>query len=146
MIWICSCHGGRRSKLLVHLPYLPNPPGTSDEVPRPFYGGLLSAYGLSEVRAAASQSARIHGRRPCIEVRHSSLALGTDFETAGAKGKGTVLNRPVSPRITGEIAYAISRYRKVTIWPRVQVASGLKVVELVPAVTPLFTAHRTASE
>ena len=35
--------------------------------------------------------------------------------------------------------------RKVTIWPREQVASGLKVVSPVPMVTPFSTAHSTAS-
>ena len=36
------------------------------------------------------------------------------------------------------------RYRKVTIWARVQLVLGLKVVSLVPLVTPFSTAHWTA--
>ena len=36
------------------------------------------------------------------------------------------------------------RNRKVTIWARVQLLLGLKVVSLVPLVTPLATAHSTA--
>ena len=40
---------------------------------------------------------------------------------------------------------AIALYKKVTIWPLVQVAFGLKVVEVVPFVTPFSTAQRTAS-
>ena len=35
-------------------------------------------------------------------------------------------------------------YRKVTIWARVQAASGLKVVSVVPFVMPCSVAHRTA--
>ena len=38
----------------------------------------------------------------------------------------------------------ISRYRNVTICPRVQVFSGLNVVSLVPFVIPFVTAQRTA--
>lgn len=45
----------------------------------------------------------------------------------------------------GKIAYAISRYRNDTIWPRVQAASGLNVVALVPAVIFSATAHWTAA-
>ena len=37
------------------------------------------------------------------------------------------------------------RNRKVTIWARVQFVLGLKVVSLVPLVTPFSTAHSTAS-
>ena len=37
------------------------------------------------------------------------------------------------------------RHRKVTIWARVQPLLGLKVVSVVPLVTPLDTAHSTAS-
>ena len=37
-----------------------------------------------------------------------------------------------------------SRYKKVMIWPRVQVLPGEKVVGLVPLVIPLLTAHATA--
>lgn len=44
----------------------------------------------------------------------------------------------------GENYFVRSRYRKETTCARVQVASGLKVVALVPAVTPLATAQRTA--
>ncbi len=40
--------------------------------------------------------------------------------------------------------FAIARYRNVTICPRVQMVSGLKVVALVPAVTPFSIAHATA--
>ena len=36
------------------------------------------------------------------------------------------------------------RNRKVTIWARVQLVLGLKVVSLVPLVTPFSTAHWTA--
>ena len=42
-------------------------------------------------------------------------------------------------------SYFMQRYRKVTIWARVQFALGLKVVAVVPAVIPFSTAHRTAS-
>ena len=38
-----------------------------------------------------------------------------------------------------------ARYRNVTPWPRVQVASGAKVVSVMPFVIPLSTAHFTAS-
>ena len=38
-----------------------------------------------------------------------------------------------------------SRYRKVTICPRVQGVSGLKLLPPVPEVTPSFTAQATAS-
>ena len=41
--------------------------------------------------------------------------------------------------------YFRARYRKVTIWPRVQVSLGEKVVGEVPMVTPLATAQPTAS-
>ena len=43
-----------------------------------------------------------------------------------------------------ERRYAKSRYRKVMIWPRVQMLPGEKVVALVPLVIPLLTAHATA--
>ena len=43
------------------------------------------------------------------------------------------------------VSYFMLRYRKATIWARVQFALGLKVVSLVPLVTPLATAHMTAS-
>ena len=36
------------------------------------------------------------------------------------------------------------RYRNVTIWLRVQVASGTKVVSVAPEVMLFSTAHRTA--
>ena len=39
----------------------------------------------------------------------------------------------------------MQRQRKVTIWARVQPLPGLKVVSEVPLVTPLATAHSTAS-
>ena len=39
----------------------------------------------------------------------------------------------------------MSRYRNVTIWARVQGASGANVVALVPLVTPSATAHWTAA-
>ena len=39
----------------------------------------------------------------------------------------------------------MQRQRKVTIWARVQPLPGLKVVSVVPWVTPLATAHSTAS-
>ena len=44
-------------------------------------------------------------------------------------------------------AYSTSkqRNRNVTIWARVQPLLGLKVVAVVPPVTPLATAHMTAS-
>ena len=41
---------------------------------------------------------------------------------------------------------AKARHRKVTIWARVQVVPGAKVVAVVPLVTPWFTAQFTASE
>lgn len=41
-------------------------------------------------------------------------------------------------------AYLKKRYRKDTIWARVQVLLGLKVVALVPLVMPFSAAHRTA--
>ena len=37
-----------------------------------------------------------------------------------------------------------ARYRKVTTWPRVQVASGPKVVAVMPLVTSFSTAQATA--
>ena len=40
--------------------------------------------------------------------------------------------------------FARSRYRNVTIWPRVQVSSGENVITPVPLVTPVETAQRTA--
>ena len=39
----------------------------------------------------------------------------------------------------------MSLYRKVTIWPRVQVALGEKWVASVPLVMPPCYAHKTAS-
>lgn len=39
---------------------------------------------------------------------------------------------------------ARSRYRKVTIWAQLQVASGEKVVSVVPPVIAFSTAHSTA--
>jgi len=39
---------------------------------------------------------------------------------------------------------AVARYRKVTTWPLVQVASGPKVVSLRPLVTSFSTAQATA--
>lgn len=42
------------------------------------------------------------------------------------------------------VFYCISRYRNVTICPRVQLMSGLKVVSLVPFVIPFVTAQQTA--
>ena len=44
-------------------------------------------------------------------------------------------------------AYAslLSRYKKVTIWARVQGASGLKLLPPVPEVMPSSTAQATAS-
>ena len=41
--------------------------------------------------------------------------------------------------------YVLSRYRNVTIWPRVQGLPGLNVVALVPLVISFFTAQSTAS-
>ena len=38
----------------------------------------------------------------------------------------------------------MARYRKVTIWPLVQVSSGAKVVGVVPLVIPFSTAQATA--
>ena len=37
------------------------------------------------------------------------------------------------------------RYKKVTIWARVQVSFGLNVVSLVPLVMPCCTAQATAA-
>ena len=45
---------------------------------------------------------------------------------------------------TGQVVPARSRYRKVTIWARVQVEFGLKVVEEVPLTIPRLTAQATA--
>ncbi len=42
------------------------------------------------------------------------------------------------------LRHFISRYRKVTIWPLVQVSSGLKVSAPVPWVTFFSTAQATA--
>ena len=39
---------------------------------------------------------------------------------------------------------AVARYRKVTTWPLVQVASGPKAVSLRPLVTSFSTAQATA--
>ena len=49
--------------------------------------------------------------------------------------------KPVLPATLGSPA---SRYKKVTACARVTVSSGLKVVALVPLVTPVSTAHWTA--
>ena len=43
----------------------------------------------SAIQVAASQIARIHCRRPCIEVRHSSLVLGTWTASSLAWGART---------------------------------------------------------
>lgn len=66
-------------------------------------------------------------------------ALSIAPKSAGVK-RGNGQRRAVQscPR------YAISRCRKVTIWPRVQVVSGEKVESPVPEVTPSWTAHATA--
>ena len=56
-----------------------------------------------------------------------------------------------SPRI--EVRHSVSdtayftkkRYRKVTIWARVQVASGANLLSPTPSVIPFSTAHWTAS-
>ena len=52
-------------------------------------------------------------------------------------------NRRSVPRLQG-IYSAKAAYRKITIWPRVQEALGLKVVSVVPAVRPVSIAQRTA--
>lgn len=44
----------------------------------------------------------------------------------------------------GRTPYAIWRYKKVTICPRVQTLPGEKVVAEVPEVTPFSTAQATA--
>ncbi len=41
------------------------------------------------------------------------------------------------------LSYAMALYRKVIAWARVQLFPGLKVVALVPEVTPLSFAHKT---
>ena len=59
---------------------------------------------------------------------------------AGAGGSGQAC------RVLRNRAYfpCIARYRKVTIWPRVQVSSGPKVVAVIPLVTSFSTAQATA--
>ena len=42
--------------------------------------------------------------------------------------------------------YFLARYRKVTIWPRVQARSGLKVFSPVPEVMPCLATQATAFE
>ena len=83
---------------------------------------LFGTQGRKTARAIDVRAVRLAERMiqgfPYIEVRHSV------FDTA---------------------YFTKKRYRKVTIWARVQSALGLKVVSVVPLVTPLATAHMTAS-
>ncbi len=51
----------------------------------------------------------------------------------------------VGKAAAGDSRVPAARYRKVTVWARVTVISGAKVVALVPEVMPFETAQRTAS-
>ena len=64
------------------------------------------------------------------------LSAGTgDFEKKGTESVPSSEKRSYSPR---------QRNRKVTIWARVQLLLGLKVVALVPPVMPFSAAQTTA--
>ena len=67
-----------------------------------------------------------------------TIRKGPPSQTAGPFEKGSAYSAAASA------AALAARYRKVTIWPRVQVLSGEKVVSLVPLVTPFSTAQATA--
>ena len=61
-----------------------------------------------------------------------------------------IRSRPVlyavfSERASDAYASLLSRYKKATIWARVQGTSGLKLLPPVPEVMPSLTAHATAS-
>ena len=62
-----------------------------------------------------------------------------------ASGKAVLALPDVLLLLSVTSHFAMPRYRKVTIWPLVQVSSGEKVVALVPLVTPASTAQSTAS-
>ena len=59
-------------------------------------------------------------------------------------GVGRPEGPPTSDR-SFDVYLPRQRYRKVTIWARVQSSSGPKVVAEVPTVMPFPTAHSTAS-
>ena len=80
--------------------------------------------------------------------------LCSGFSTQLGAGRGILENRRPRHMVSRSKvlllstlpAYsAISRYRNVTIWARVQGAAGANVVALVPLVTPSATAHWTAA-
>ena len=76
------------------------------------------------------------------DTRMSGLFAPQDAHT----GLAPVWKRAIlSEWIFLPVSYFMLRYRKVTIWARVQLSPGLKVVAVVPLVTPLATAHMTAS-
>ena len=68
------------------------------------------------------------------------------FDTlcGAAEAAPLVVYAVVSIRTSAVPYSAVARYRKVTTWPLVQVASGLKVVSEVPFVIPFSTAQATA--
>ena len=72
-----------------------------------------------------------------VVVFQAAWKIQAQFQPTNGAYRHTRLAKPAY--------FTKKRYRKVTIWPRVQVALGLKVVSLVPLVTPLATAHMTAS-
>ena len=82
-----------------------------------------------------------------------AVGIGRECRRTGAAGD-PLRNRPVYGLCIISIGTHICKrsrrgnccplQRKVTIWARLQVTFGLKVVALVPLVIPFSTAHRTA--
>ena len=88
---------------------------------------------------------RMAGESPlCLERAAAHYSLLSEFlQTLPQKMEGSEKPGAEAPELP--IICYCARYRKVTICPRVQGASGLKLLPPVPEVTPSFTAQATAS-
>ena len=86
----------------------------------------------------AQISAVYKGRRGPFFIFSAGTA---DKKPAGPQKQS---RRSLSFRFDPENQSFVARYRKVTTWPLVQVASGPKAVSLRPLVTSFSTAQATA--
>ena len=89
-------------------------------------------------RVQVASGAKVEALMPLV------IPCATAQATAGAyQAPGFTSEKAAVPADAGQPA---ARHRKVTIWPRVQVASGAKAAALTPLVIPCSTAQATARE
>lgn len=117
-------------------------------------GDAGAADGGLHRKPAAGTGGDLHGLFPVRGLLLGHGVGGTDLKRPAGPDKkhgrlsaSMFLSAALTDRASQSSAFSAAwaaRYRKVAIWPRVQVLLGEKVVSVVPRVTPLATAQFTA--